>query len=86
MAIAPNVETEEVTVSLPVDVLQELDELADGMGRTRNDLMIGAVRGLLFDEQRWREVQAAVADGARESGLTEDDVEEYLDSLPNPSV
>ncbi len=85
MAIAPNVETEEVTVSLPVDVLQELDELADGMGRTRNDFMVGAVRGLLFDEQRWREVQAAVAEGARESGLTEDDVEEYLDSLPDPS-
>ena len=85
MATAPSMETEEITVSLPVDVVRELDELAIGMGRTRNDLMVGAVRGLLFGEQRWREVQAAVAAGARESGLTEDDVEDYLDSLPDPS-
>ncbi len=84
MATAPTVETQEITVSLPVDVLGEIDRLAEEKGRTRDELLVGAARGYLFREERWREVQAAVAAGARESGLTEDDVEEYLDSLPDP--
>ncbi len=82
MATAPSVETEEITVSLPVDVLREIDRVATDMGRTRNELMVGAARRFLFSEDRWRRLQAIGAERAREAGLlTEDDVEEYLDSM-----
>ena len=82
MVTAPSVETEEITVALPVDVLREIDRVAADMGLTRNALMIGAARRFLFSEERWRRLQAVGAERAREAGLfTEDDVEEYLDSL-----
>jgi predicted transcriptional regulator len=88
MASAPTSTTEElvaVTVSLPADVLREIDRVAAEMGLTRSELFTGAARRLLFGEQRWREAQALFAEAAREAGFrTEDDVEDYLDSLPDP--
>lgn len=82
MATAPTVETEAITVSLPVDVLGEIDRLAAEKGRTRDELLTGAARRYLFSEERWRRLQAIGSERAREAGLfTEDDVEEYLDSM-----
>ena len=84
MTGASTVATKEVTISLPTDVLREIDNLAAEKGRTRSQVMTGAARRYLFSEQRWREVQAVIAEGARQGGLfTEDDIEEYLDSLPD---
>jgi predicted transcriptional regulator len=88
MASAPTTPTEElveVTVSLPADVLREIDRVAAEMKLTRGDLLTGSARRYLFSEQRWREAQAVFAEAAREAGFrTEDDVEDYLDSLPDP--
>jgi len=87
MASAPTATTEqleEVTISLPVDVLREIDRVAAEMRRTRSEMLTGAARRFLFSEERWRELQAHFSEGFREAGLlTEDDVEEYLDSLPD---
>lgn len=88
MATAGTATTEaltEVTVSLPADVLREIDQMAAEKGRTRSDLLTSGARRYLFSEQRWREVQAAVAASpAAAELLTEDDIEDYLDSLPDP--
>jgi metal-responsive CopG/Arc/MetJ family transcriptional regulator len=78
-------ELTEVTVSLPADVLQEIDQMAAEKGRTRSDLLVAGARRYLFSEQRWREVQAAVASSpAAAELLTEDDIEDYVDSLSDP--
>ncbi len=87
MASAPTTTTEElveVTVSLPADVLREIDRLAAEMKLTRSEMLTGAARRFLFSEARWRRLQAYGAERAREAGLsTEEDIEAYLDSLPD---
>jgi len=88
MATAVAATTEELTeiaVSLPADVLQEIDRMAAEKGRTRSDLLVAGARRYLFSERRWREVQAAVAASPAAAELrTEDDIEDYLDSRPDP--
>lgn len=87
MASAPTATTadlEEITVSLPADVLREIDRIAADMKLTRSEMLTGAARRFLLSEQRWREVQAVFAAAAKESGLREEDIEDYLDSLPDP--
>ena len=69
MASAPTTPTAagelvEVTVSLPTAVLREIDQLAAEMGRTRSFMLAAAVRDYLFDEERWREVQAVFSKAA----------------------
>lgn len=82
MASAPPAATEEITLSLPLDVVREIDLVAARRGLSRSALMTGAARQWLLGDRRWREVQASIAEQARQSGLhTEVDIEEYLDSL-----
>lgn len=82
---ATTADLEEITVSLPADVLREIDRIAADMKLTRSEMLTGAARRFLFSEQRWRRLQASGAEHARAAGLrTEDDIEEYLDSLPDP--
>jgi predicted transcriptional regulator len=85
MASAPTATTKEVTLALPADVLREIDALAAEKGRTQDQVILGAIRRFLIDERRWRELQSAAAQHAAAAGLrTEDDIEDYLDSLPDP--
>jgi len=73
--------TEEVTVALPADLLREVDEVAAERGRGRDDLLRQAVF-YYVRTYRWRQVQAVFAPAFEAAGLrTEEDVEEYLDSL-----
>jgi len=85
MASAPTATTpdlEEVTVSLPTDVLREIDRIAADMKLTRSEMLTGAARRFLFSEQRWRALQASASAAAQRAGLyTVEDMEEYLDSL-----
>ena len=46
MATALSVATEEITVSLPMDVLGEIDRLAKEKGRNRDELLAGASSGV----------------------------------------
>jgi predicted transcriptional regulator len=89
MASAPTTpaatdELVEVTVSLPADVLREIDRLSAEQGRSRSFMVTAAVKDYLFDEERWREVQAVFSKAAQDAGLREEDIEDYLDSLPEP--
>lgn len=80
----PSPTTEEVLIAMPIDVLREFDQVAERMGLSRDRLMVGAARRFLLAERRWRVTQASIAAQAERSGLrTEDDIEAYLDSLPD---
>lgn len=83
MASAPTVASEEVTLSLPTDLLGRIDELAAKQGRTRNEVLERAAR-YFVRTLNWRAIQAVAAPAAAAAGLlTEDDIEEYMDSLPD---
>ena len=69
MATAPSAETEEITVSLPADVVREIDHLAAEKGLTRSEWLTAPARRYLFGEQRWRALQASAAEHARRPGL-----------------
>jgi predicted transcriptional regulator len=83
-ATGATTETIETTVSLPADLLRWIDETAATRDLTRSAMIKQAVfyyRSTL----RWQRIQASVAPAFAAAGLhTEDDVEEYLDSLPDP--
>lgn len=83
MVSAPTVASEEITLSLPTDLLRRVDELAAEWGRTRNEEFERAAR-YYVSTLRWRAAQAVIAPAAAAAGLrTEDDIEEYMDSLPD---
>lgn len=77
--------TAETTVSLPAELLRWIDETAATRGTTRSAMIEQAVfyyRSTL----RWRAIQTEAAPAFAAAGLrTEDDVEAYLDSLPDPA-
>ena len=76
--------TATVTVSLPVALLREIDELAADQRRTRDEVI---EQGVFYYIRtlRWRAIQAVAAPLAEAAGIrTEDDVEELIDSLPDP--
>lgn len=73
--------TEDVTLALPVDLLRRADEVAAKQGWTRDRVLRQAVFYYL-STLRWQEIQNVFAPQAEAAGLrTEDDVEDYLDSL-----
>ncbi len=72
-----------INISVPPDLLRQIDELAAADQRTRSELLNDAARRYMSD-QRWRRIQAIGAERARAAGLhTEDDIEEFMDSLPD---
>ena len=77
----------EILVSLPRELLEQIDEIAAALRWTRGEVFDDAVRRYLKSELRWRRIQAIGAERARAVGLfTEDDIEEFLDSLPDNST
>ena len=84
MASAPTVANQEMTVSLPAEIVRQLDEMAELEQRTPGEVIAAAVSFYVDGERRWRAAQSVIAGHARASGLrTEDDIEELLDSLPD---
>jgi metal-responsive CopG/Arc/MetJ family transcriptional regulator len=74
--------TKVINISLPEELLREIDETAAAEHRTRSEWLRESARRSLSD-QRWRRIQAEVSERARAAGIfTEDDVEDFLDSLP----
>lgn len=72
------------TIALPPELLREIDAAAAELGWSRETVLRVAVRRLLRSERRWRELQQHGQERARAMGLvTEDDIEEFLDSLPD---
>jgi len=80
-ATAISTTTKVINISLPEALLQEIDAQAAEEHRSRSEFLREAARARISDA-RWRRVQAEGAIRAREAGLrTEDDVEEFLDSI-----
>lgn len=70
------------TISLPRELLKEIDEAATEAGLSRERLLRAAVRRFVHSDRRWRSLQAEASARARAMGIhTEDDVEDFLDSL-----
>jgi len=71
-----------INISLPEELLREIDEMAAKEHRTRSELFRASARYYLSQRYRWREIQRLAAERAQENGiLTEDDVEELVDSV-----
>ncbi len=77
--------SEDVTFAIPTDLLRETDGAAAIRGWSRDQVLRQAVEYYL-STLRWQEIHRVFAPQAAAAGLlTEDDVEEYLDSLsPDP--
>ena len=73
--------TQLVSVSLPDQLIEELDTEARKESRSRDEIVEEATRYYLR-KSRWRGIQAVVSRRGREMGLeTEDDIEELVDSI-----
>lgn len=74
--------TKVINISLPEELLKQIDEAAARENSGRSEFLRESARKRISD-QRWRALQAYAAPRARAAGLfTEDDIEEYMDSLP----
>jgi hypothetical protein len=84
--VGSEAEIEEVTLALPVDLLQWADETAAKQGWSREQVLRQGIEYYL-STLRWQEIHRVFAPQAAAAGLlTEDDVEDYLDSLsPDPA-
>ena len=70
-----------INISLPEELLREIDEAAAFEHRSRSELLRESAREYI-DAHRWRRIQAVVSERARAAGiLTEDDVEDLIDSV-----
>jgi len=69
-----------ISVTIPKNLAEEVDQLAAIEGRSREALIEDAVRFWVRD-RRWRAIQAAVSARAQELGLTEEDIEDLVDSV-----
>jgi CopG family transcriptional regulator/antitoxin EndoAI len=71
--------TKPITVSLPLDLLEETQRAARAEARTRTDLMRDALRQYLAS-RRWQRLRAWGAEAADRLGLkTEADLQRLLD-------
>ena len=69
--------TKTVSISLPEELLEEIDGLACSEKRTRSELLRLAVIQYLAD-RRWERIRDAGSEAALRLGLTDDDVEQTV--------
>ena len=66
-----------INISLPDDLLREIDDYAKEESRTRSELFREAARQYI-ESRRWRRLREAGSKTARELGLAEEDVERIV--------
>lgn len=66
-----------INISLPEELLGEIDEFARSERRTRSELFREAARQYI-ESRRWRRIREAGAKTAKELGLSVDDVERIV--------
>ena len=71
--------TKIVSLSLPPEMAEKVEELMKKEGRTRSELFREALRRY-FEEQEWKETLRYGRMKAREKGITEDQVEDIVDA------
>jgi metal-responsive CopG/Arc/MetJ family transcriptional regulator len=70
------------TIALPPELLREIDEAVAELSWSRETVLRAAVQRLVASERQSHDLQQHGQERARAMGLeTEDDIEEYLDSL-----
>ena len=71
--------TTTVTISLPPEMAEKVEELMKKEKRTRSELFREALRRY-FEEQEWKEIVRYGRMKAKEKGITEDQVEDIVDA------
>ena len=69
-----------VEVPLTSDVLREIDAGASEQHQSREE-MLGELARRYASERRWQRIQEEVSARFRDLGLTEDDIEDLIDSV-----
>jgi len=71
--------TKTITLSLPPEMADKIEELMKEEGRTRSELLREALRRYA-EEQEWKKVYRYGELKARERGITEDQIEDIIDA------
>ncbi|MBI2863308.1 MAG: ribbon-helix-helix protein, CopG family [Chloroflexi bacterium] len=71
--------TKTVTVSLPAEMMTQVEEAMAEEGQTRSGLLREALRRYLAARE-WRKLQAYATTKAKEKGITEGQVEDIVDA------
>jgi CopG family transcriptional regulator/antitoxin EndoAI len=71
--------TKTVTLSLPPEMVDKIEELMKEEGRTRSELLREALRRYA-EEQEWKKIYRYGEMKAREKGITEDQIEDIIDA------
>ncbi len=71
-------ETSTINLSLPEDLLDQVDKLAKRESRSRSELMLAALRAFLERRAEWDKIFAETDEHVRRLGLKPEDVEEAI--------
>jgi CopG family transcriptional regulator/antitoxin EndoAI len=71
--------TKTITLSLPPEMADKIEELMKEEGRTRSELLREALRRYV-EEQEWKKIYRYGERKAKEKGITEDQVEDIIDA------
>ena len=71
-----------INISLPSQVLKEIDRKAEEEYRSRSELLKEAALFYIQTKDNWRVLQNGITDRAEKMGIrSEDDIEKMVDSL-----
>ncbi|MBS3920318.1 MAG: ribbon-helix-helix protein, CopG family [Deltaproteobacteria bacterium] len=71
--------TKTITLSLPPEMAEKIEEIMKEEGRTRSELLREAVRRYA-EEREWKKIYHYGELKARERGITEDQIEDIIDA------
>jgi CopG family transcriptional regulator/antitoxin EndoAI len=71
--------TKTITLSLPPEMVDKIEELMKEEGRTRSEFLREALRRYA-EEQEWKKIYRYGEMKAREKGITEDQIEDIIDA------
>ncbi len=71
--------TKTITISLPPEMLAQVEEAMAEEGRTKSELLREALRRY-FAAREWRKLQVYVSRKAKEKGITEEHIEDIVDA------
>ncbi len=71
--------TKTITLSLPPEMVDKIEELMKEEGRTRSELLREALRRYA-EEKEWKKIYRYGEKKAREKGITEDQIEDIINA------
>jgi metal-responsive CopG/Arc/MetJ family transcriptional regulator len=71
--------TKTITLSLPPEMVDKIEELMKEEGRTRSERLREALRRYA-EEQKWKKIYRYGEMKAGEKGITEDQIEDIIDA------